>query len=367
MAKEEQFEDIDPEDEVAAARYEITSYGADYTVDRLVTRLISSDIVIPSVHDGVSKPPSKRPSKSAVADFQRGFVWTKRQSDRFIESLLLGFPVPGIFLYRDDDNRMLVMDGQQRLRTLRSFYEGVLGKSQYSLEHVHQQYQGLTYKTLDPEDRRKLDDSVIHATVIRQDIPEASHASVYLIFERLNTGGTALRPQEIRAALYHGTFATLLGDLNNEVSWRKLVGPKSKFLKDQELILRCLAMTFSRETYRRPMKSFLNDFMSLHRRASPRQRAMFGETFRDTVNTIFKHLGERAFRPKTTVNAAVVDSCFVGIASALNSGRSLSSSKARKAFDALLRDEDYLSAVSRSTADEEQVKTRIEKSVRAFS
>ena len=99
-------EDDSPE-EVMPFEYSITSYGADYTVDSLVSRLQRDDIFIPI--------------------FQRGFVWDTKTASRFVESLLLGLPVPGIFLSREEDtNRLIVVDGQQRLRSLRSFYEGNL-------------------------------------------------------------------------------------------------------------------------------------------------------------------------------------------------------------------------------------------------
>lgn len=86
-------------------RYTITSYGADYPVDGLVKRLADESILVPK--------------------FQRGYVWSANQASRFVESLLLGLPVPGIFLSKEKESqKLLVIDGQQRLRTLQYFYEG---------------------------------------------------------------------------------------------------------------------------------------------------------------------------------------------------------------------------------------------------
>ena len=185
-----------------AFRYGITAYGADYPVDALVSRLNTEDIIVPTYD----------PDRSTVdvEGFQRHFVWTKPQSDRFVESLLLGLPVPGVFLVVQDDGRLLVLDGQQRLRTLQAFYGGFWGERQYRLEGVQEEFSGKTYKSLDPEDRRRLDNSIIHATIVRQDEPSNDQSSVYMIFERLNTGGTSLQPQEIRVALYRGEFVEFL-------------------------------------------------------------------------------------------------------------------------------------------------------------
>jgi hypothetical protein len=164
--------DIDPEgeDEELEFVYSITSYGADYPVDGLVKRIDAGDIIVP--------------------EFQRQFIWPRPRIERFIESLLLGLPVPGIFLAREpESNRLLVIDGQQRLRTLSAFYKGILRGREFKLSKgVQAQFVDRTYETLEEEDRRRLDDSIIHATVIRQDEPSDDQSSVYFIFERLNTG-----------------------------------------------------------------------------------------------------------------------------------------------------------------------------------
>jgi hypothetical protein len=116
---EESIEDVEEKEATAPYRFTVTSYGADYPVDGLIKRLKAGDIAIPTFDPEVDPVID-------VEGFQRQFVWTKPQCDRFIESLLLGLPVPGIFLVKQSDGRLLVLDGQQRLRTLEAFYSGVL-------------------------------------------------------------------------------------------------------------------------------------------------------------------------------------------------------------------------------------------------
>jgi Protein of unknown function DUF262 len=116
---EESVADVDETSEIIPFRYAITSYGADYPVDGLVKRLQPQDIVIPTFDPETE-------SSGSLEGFQRRFVWTTSQSDKFIESLLLGLPVPGIFLVKQPDGKLLVLDGQQRLRTLQAFYGGIL-------------------------------------------------------------------------------------------------------------------------------------------------------------------------------------------------------------------------------------------------
>ena len=123
-----------------------------------------------------------------------------------------------------------------------SFYGGLFQGKEFVLEKVQERWLGKSYKTLDADDRRRLDDSIIHATIVRQEEPSEDQSSIYLIFERLNSGGTFLQPQEIRVALYHGEFVSLLSSLNNNPRWRILYGRKSPRLKDIELILRFFAL-----------------------------------------------------------------------------------------------------------------------------
>src|SRR5439155_13174777 len=97
------------------------------------------------------------------------------------------------------------------------------------------------------------------------DNPPNDYSSVYSIFERLNTGGTPLQPQEIRVALFRGPFINLLRELNGFPAWRAVYGPRSARLKDQELLLRFFAFLYTRQSYERPVKGFLNAYLESNR------------------------------------------------------------------------------------------------------
>src|SRR6266851_3900621 len=142
------------------------------------------DIMIPTFgHDD---------DRIVSAGFQRAFVWTRSQMDRFIETLLLGYPIPGIFLVKQQDRRYLVLDGQQRLRTLQHFYMGIHDGKEFALRNVGERFKGLTYKTLQEDQRRQIDNSYFQATIVDTDGSEESLEAIYQIFERLNSGGTQL-------------------------------------------------------------------------------------------------------------------------------------------------------------------------------
>jgi hypothetical protein len=342
------LEDEDTEEE--ALRYEITSYGADYDVDGLVKRLKNGDIKIP--------------------EFQRGYVWPIKQASRFVESLLLGLPVPGIFLSRENEtNKLLVIDGQQRLRTLHAFYEGLFPstKKEFSLVDVQIGFEGKTYKTLEEGHRRVLDNSIIHATVVKQTDPSDGGSSIYKIFERLNSSGMLLSPQEIRTAIYGGALSTLLSELNKNLKWRELFGPVNKRMRDQELILRFFALAKPAMPYTRPMKTFLNNFMHENRNIPPASCKDLAAVFDKSVSLVLEHIGSKAFKPVSTFNAAVFDAILTGISARLEKGPVKDFNGIASTYKEVLANSDFQQWTSRSTADDETVKNRLQMATEAFA
>ena len=323
-------------------RYEISSYGADYPVDGLVKRLEQDDIFIPS--------------------FQRDFVWRLPQASRFIESLLLGLPVPAIFLSKEPDSgRLLVIDGQQRLKSLQFFYGGLFKGREFKLHGDTQEFEGRSYKTLDREDRRRLDDAILHAIIVRQENPQDNDSSIYMVFERLNTTSTALSPQEIRACVYHGPFNDYLGRANEDANWREIFGSVSPRQKDRELLLRFFALYFDAESYKRPMKVFLNDFMDKNRRLQEYDEGLLNDVFVPTVELINRTIGPAAFRPQRALNTAVTDALLVGVASRLASGAVGDLERFREATMYVLHDESFRQLYTDDTTDAGKIRERIDR------
>jgi len=343
-------DNLNDEEEQVPFRYSITSYGADFLIDGIVRRMKDGDIIIP--------------------DFQRGFVWSYGKSSRFVESLLLGLPVPGIFLSKDPVTaQLIVIDGQQRLRTLQFFYNGYFLASDriFALSGIESDYSGLTYDSLNPEDRRRLDNSILHATIVQQDEPSSDNSSIYLIFERLNTGGMVLRPQEIRACIYHGKFNELLKKLNQNDEWRQIFGGVHKRMRDQELILRFFAMYFDIADYKPPMKDFLNKYMAKNQQLEIQSEEKLTALFESTMKVAFEFLSSDAFKPYGVINAAAFDSIMIGIARRLLKGSISDSKKFSHRYRMLLRQPSYLDAINASTADPENINLRISKATQTFT
>jgi len=340
---------LDPsEDEVLDYTYSITSYGADYPIDALIKRMHSKTIKVPL--------------------FQRGFVWDEKKASRFIESLLLGLPVPGIFLAKDIDSPdLLVIDGQQRLKSLQFFYNGLINEKKFRLIEVQERFNNKTYEELDIDDRLRLDDSIIHATIIKQDEPSDDNSSIYLIFERLNTGGLVLQPQEIRTAIYSGEFVSLLNKLNEEKNWKEIYGASNKRMKSQEFILRFFALFLYREKYSKPLKGFLNTYMSKNRHLKLHDEAMLKKLFKRNIDYLVDTLGKSAFRPKRAINASIYDSVMVGLANRFEyNNEPPAKDKFLSAYYDLLRDSNYIEATTDATSDEAVVERRMNTVIEKF-
>ena len=335
-------------EEQSHTRFQITSYGADMTVFELTHRL-GKELIIPPA-------------------FQRKYVWSKKQASRFIESLLMGLPVPGIFLFKDQKlKKQLLVDGLQRLRTLAFFKSKVFDGKLFDLTDVADVWAGKTWDDLPPEDRDTIEQSVIHATIFQQDYPKERDRSIYEVFERINTGGMRLSYQEIRSCVSFGSFSALLHDLNVLPNWRAIFGKPSTRLKDEELILRFFALLHRGEKYKKPMREFLDDFLEENREFGAINDALLKNEFTNTINAAHSALGERSFRIGPSLNAAIFDAVMVGLAKRLRDGAIRDSKAMEQTYLNLLKDKEFEAAYVRATSDDESVRNRLRIATRAFA
>ncbi len=268
VEKTELSDDDEPQD----VRYDVMPYPADYTVKGLYDKWQAGQLIIPN--------------------FQRNYVWSQIQASRFIESFLLGLPIPQVFLYRDrSDPNLTIIDGQQRISTIARFYNG-----EFSMKGVNPRWEGRGYDDLIDYDRAELDDATLRAIVIRQIRPD-DRSSIYHIFERLNTGGVRLNEMEIRRALYQGEANALLERLNKNPEWRLLIGMSEpdRRSRDLELILRVLALAENWKSYGKPMKNFITRYMETLDKANPEEIYQMEHRFNKACQSVLSQLGENPF------------------------------------------------------------------------
>ena len=205
----------------------------------------------------------------------------------------MGLPVPPVFFYIDDENKNLVIDGQQRILSTVFFFDGYFGmenlrgkKQVFRLQGLDEKspYYRKTFSELEEPDQRKLKNSVLRSINIRQLSPSEGSTSAFHIFERLNTGGTPLKAQEIRNVVFRGEIVNVLRDLNADEKWRLILGKTNfdKHQKDVELVLRLFALSNRVDEYEKPMKEFLNQAMKRDRKGSSSRVNRFSELFRKT-------------------------------------------------------------------------------------
>lgn len=352
----------------------LSYFGADFDVSGLVRRLNQGDIVIPRFE------PDEATGLS-VEGFQRQRVWSTSRMEKFVESLLLGWPIPSIFLVREPDQRYLVLDGQQRLTTLKAFYSGFFPDgSQFVLRDVAEHLQGATYSTLNQESRRRLDNTFIQAIVIEPQ-EDQGRDSVYRLFGRLNSGGVILTAQEIRVALYRGRLINWIRDLNHDAAWRTLFGAVHRKLKDHELILRALAMrqvvaymdgswddaTKWRQAYGPPMSQFLNNFLQEHRNMDDVDAEAIGQAFSKSCSLILKALGPDGLKYSGRLNAAHIDA-LLGVSIYLAQREASPDDRNLQAAVRRLRsDPQYAEWVSQSTSHRDSVQGRLTAAYGALS
>lgn len=288
-----EYDSIDEESLDDEIKFNLTSTPNDFNVMTLIS----------FIDKGIFKIPP----------FQRNYIWNREKASRLIESLLIGLPIPQIFLYEDQRNSLSIIDGQQRLLSIYFFCKGrfpkndtaraklrdkdISEKGQFIKNAIledeelftsfslalntklnpnrNNRLHGLNYATLDENDQTNLDLATIRNMIIK---PETAvnnlHQAMFEIFNRLNSGGMNLNSQEIRMSLYACDFMNSLELLNQNETWRQLIG-KNKAdirLRDSEQILRLVAVLVSgtkehpthlsnmRNQFKSPLTAFLNRF-----------------------------------------------------------------------------------------------------------
>jgi uncharacterized protein with ParB-like and HNH nuclease domain len=235
-----------------------------------------------------------------VPDFQRNDVWKNPDKSRLIESILRGIPIPMIYLAKEEGKKYAVIDGQQRIKSIVQYLDDKFGLSglQVLTYLKNQRYSNLKGKHKPLASR--LLDAEIPVIIITA---RADDEIVYEIFDRINTSGMKLNPQEIRNCMYHGGYNDLVKkELALEDNFEYLLGSsQDKFhrrMLDAELVLRFFA--FHRleriNVYKPPLKRFLDREMEEHRNISDVEKQGFTNIFKESVKLTKEVFDKKAFR-----------------------------------------------------------------------
>lgn len=250
-------------------------------------------------------------------EFQRRHRWDNARKSRLIESFIMNVPIPPIFLYEVDYSVYEVMDGLQRLTAISQFYQ-----DKYSLESLveWQELNGLTYSKLPEQIRKGIDRRYISSIILLQETAKSENEANRLkqvVFERINSGGEKLKPQEIRNALYPGKLNSLtiklarnsyfckLWDIPEQSTEEKETGQPEqnviddkyfKDMSDAELVLHFFAYRQLDKWQGNTLENFLDEYLK-EGNANFDETVLNGLTkiFEDTIQFAYELFDEKAF------------------------------------------------------------------------
>ncbi|MEA5528673.1 DUF262 domain-containing protein [Dolichospermum sp. UHCC 0684] len=257
--------------------------------------------------------PTMLDSKKYILDpeYQRRKRWDNVRKSRLIESFIMNVPIPPIFLYEIEYSIYEVMDGQQRLTAIYDFYKG-----NFQLEGLQywRELDGRNYANLPEQVRRGIDRRYLSSIVLLQETAKSEEEAEELkriVFERLNSGGEQLTPQETRNALQNGKFNQLCIKLSKNTYFRKmwnfplesegeeklLENESYKKMEDVELVLRFFAYRHCDKLKSSGVDKFLDEYLKQANNYSDETRSELERLFNETIDLIYEILDELAFKP----------------------------------------------------------------------
>ncbi len=346
--------------------FNITSWGADFSFREIVERYEDGEIIKP--------------------ELQRKYVWSKKDASRFVDSILLGLPVPSIFFSKTNNESLLIIDGYQRIMTIHDYIQGFFSDSndKFNLTNskiINKQWRGKTFKELSIEEQRRIKNSTIHAIIFQQKYP-SNDTGMYQIFERLNNTGRTLKSQEIRNCVYYGEFNTLVNKLNKNEDWRTIMGVQKEDsrMADIELILRFFAI---RDLYNQIIQSkikikqiiltkYLNEYMGIKQNIDENEQKELENIFERVVSFFSNSLGKNTSRNFSNdnftnkIHPAIFDAIMVACSYCIENNYNLIIHNLEKKYINLLSKKEFINSIKEQTTKIENIKTRIELAIKVL-
>ncbi len=276
-------------------------------------------------------------------EYQRHFKWNAERQSQLIESLLLGIPVPSLFMATNKDSTWEVVDGLQRLTTLINF---ACPEDQISNVNANSKklrltglqkltsINGMLFEDLPKSVQIMFLTRPIKVTVLND---RSDFGVRYDLFERLNTGGITLHPQEIRNCVFVGEFNDFLKECAQNLSFRsvlKIPGDAERSGNLEELALKFFAYYERSDLFVHSVKEFLNEYMKDKSSAfkdKKKLREVFESTFRQLANSLPNGIvrGNR----KNTTPLVLYEAISVGVARAIAEGKSINTTNLQSLLD----------------------------------
>lgn len=303
--------------------------------------------------------------------FQRkADLWDDEKQSRLIESILIRFPLPAFYFDGTVKNKWLVVDGLQRLSSIRNF---VIKKS---LKLVNLEFlthlNGVGYDDIDRDLQRIIEETQVVTYIINPGTPDDVK---FNIFKRINTGGLVLEPQEIRHALNQGEPAKFVAELADLKEFKAATNYsiRTERMLDRDFANRFLAFYhFNYTNYTPDLDTFMSKAMADVKKMTPQERIKYKEAFANSMNLNLTIFGDNAFRKverfqdrRKPLNKALFDVFSVVFAQLNENQRDILKQKKGLVFDRLLElletDEVFFASITSSTSDKGRVNYRFSK------
>lgn len=270
MAKANKNTPISPE-QIQAADNEIRSLQSevkydlrDFTIDYLVNAFKEDLFFIP--------------------DYQRAFIWPEKNKSKFIESVILGLPIPMLFVADMADGRLEIVDGAQRIQTLEQFLSGDLKLDDLTLLSS---LTGFTINELSIPQQRKIKTRALRMVVLEDGTTEAIRQE---LFHRINTQSIRAKGSEIRRGSFAGPFVTFIKECSNDTLFRKLCPISNTALnrrENEELVTRFFCYSDRYQKFKHDVDKFIDEFVE--ERKNQIENHVLHDEFSRTMDFVARH------------------------------------------------------------------------------
>ncbi|MGQ0591162.1 MAG: DUF262 domain-containing protein [Gammaproteobacteria bacterium] len=301
-------------------------------------------------------------------DFQRDFIWAEDKQSKLIESVLMRIPLPVFYLAEDDDGRMVVVDGLQRLSTFKRFVNNELRlKLPHQAELDKKRFQGLS-----PKLQNRVEDCNLILYVIDTKVPERARLD---IFERVN-GGVPLTRQQMRNCLFMGQATRFLKEEAITDLFLKAAGQslRTSTMRDREFVNRfCAFQLLPLKEYRGDMDDFLARGLRRMNNLGTQDLKKLSAELRTSLANNYKVFGKHAFRKhaagqdgRGVLNASLWDVMSTGLSRHPEHLVEARADDLRTAFYPLMEDEDFIRAITYGPNDMRKVRHRFKVAAAMF-
>jgi len=299
----------------------------------------------------------------AIPEFQRRYVWSDRQASRLIESLIIQCPIPVIYMNQERDESFSVIDGNQRLNSLKRFLQDAFPLSGLT---SYPELVGLKYSQLDKRFQRHISNRVLRCTVILKE----THPQVkFDVFERLNSGAVALTRQELRHGLYYGSLLKAASEVAKVLKLENHFGTrKDKRMKAEELVIRYWALSEGIGAYEKPLATFISSYAETNRNSDEHRLKELTDSITLAHKRALRLFGQHAFTfsrdGRSKFNAAVFDAQMVACAKlspARFSTLDAQQEAVKAAYEDLQKNDEFAKSVTLATSDKAALQGRIHK------